>query len=73
MRLVRQLFVEGILLSLFGTAVGLALAALGTKLLLQFVPAGIPRLASVSLDLRVLGFTILISLGTCVIFGLVPA
>ena len=72
-RLVRQLFIEGILLSLFGTAVGLTVATAGTKLLLQFVPAGIPRLAHVSLDLRVLGFTILISLGTCLIFGLVPA
>ena len=72
-RLVRQLFVEGVLLSLFGTAVGLMIATLGTKLLLQFVPAGVPRLAQVSLDLRVLGFTILISLGTCLVFGLIPA
>jgi putative ABC transport system permease protein len=72
-RLVRQLFIEGLLLSFFGTAVGLVIATLGTKVLLQFVPAGVPRLAQVSLDLRVLGFTILISLGTCLIFGLVPA
>jgi len=72
-RLVRQLFIEGVLLSLFGTAVGLLIATVGTKVLLQFVPAGVPRLAQVSLDLRVLGFTILISLGTCLIFGLVPA
>ena len=72
-RLVRQFFIEGLLLSLFGTAVGIALAVLGTKVLLQFVPAGVPRLAQVSLDLRVLGFTMLIALGTCLIFGLVPA
>jgi putative ABC transport system permease protein len=72
-RLVRQLFIEGVLLSLFGTAVGLVIATLGTKVLWQFVPAGVPRLAQVSLDLRVLGFTILISLGTCLISGLVPA
>jgi len=72
-QLVRQLFIEGVLLSLFGTAVGLLIATVGTKVLLQFVPAGVPRLAQVSLDLRVLGFTILISLGTCLIFGLVPA
>ena len=43
------------------------------KVLLQFVPAGVPRLAQVSLDWRVLGFTMLISLGTCLIFGLIPA
>ncbi len=72
-RLVRQFFIEGLLLSLFGTAAGLALAALGTKVLLQFVPAGVPRLAQVSLDWRVLGFTMLIALGTCLIFGLIPA
>jgi len=40
---------------------------------LQFVPAGVPRLAQVSLDWRVLGFTMLISLATCLIFGLIPA
>ena len=72
-RLVRQFFLEGLLLSLFGTAIGLLIAASGTKVLLEFVPAGVPRLAQVNLDLPVLGFTMLISLGTCLIFGLVPA
>ena len=72
-RLVRQFFIEGLLLSLLGTAAGLMLATLGTKVLLQFVPPGVPRLAQVSLDLRVLGFTMLLSLGTCLIFGLIPA
>ena len=71
-RLVRQFFLEGLLLSVFGTVAGLAIAAAGTKLLLQFVPAGVPRLAQVSLDWRVLGFTMLISLATCMIFGLIP-
>ena len=72
-RLVRQFFLEGLLLSFFGTAVGIALAVMGTKVLLQFVPAGVPRMEQVSLDPRVLGFTMLIALGTCLIFGLVPA
>jgi len=72
-RLVRQFFLEGMLLSLFGTAAGLAIAVSGTKLLLKFVPAGVPRLAQVSLDWRVLAFTMLISLATCLIFGLIPA
>src|SRR5215217_834181 len=72
-RLIRQFFLEGLLLSFFGTVIGVAIAAMGTKLLLQFVPAGVPRLAQVNLDLRVLGFTMLISLGTCLIFGLIPA
>src|ERR1043165_3696274 len=72
-RLVRQFFIEGLLLSLLGTVAGLALATAGTKVLLQFVPAGVPRLAQVGLNLQVLGFTMLISLGTCLIFGLAPA
>jgi putative ABC transport system permease protein len=72
-RLVRQFFLEGLLLSSFGTVAGLAIATAGTKLLLQFVPAGVPRLAQVQLDWRVLGFTMLISLATCLIFGLIPA
>src|SRR5215213_5874349 len=72
-RLVRQFFLEGLLLSFFGTVAGLAIAAAGTKLLLQFVPAGVPRLAQVSLDWRVLGFTTVIALSTCLIFGLIPA
>jgi putative ABC transport system permease protein len=72
-RLVRQFFIEGLLLSVFGTVAGIAIAAAGTKLLLQFVPAGVPRLAQVSLDWRVLGFTMLMAFGTCLLFGLIPA
>ena len=72
-RLVRQFFLEGLLLSLLGTAAGITLASLGIKVLLQFVPAGVPRLAQVGLDWRVLGFTMLVALGTCLIFGLIPA
>ncbi len=72
-RLVRQFFLEGLLLSFFGTAIGLVIATLGTKGLLKFVPAGVPRLAQVGLDWRVLAFTMLISLATCLIFGLIPA
>ncbi|HEX5889843.1 MAG TPA: ABC transporter permease, partial [Pyrinomonadaceae bacterium] len=73
-RLVRQFFAEGLLLSLFGTVAGLAVAQLGLKILLSFVPPQmIPRLAQVGLDWRVLGFTLVLSLATCLLFGLVPA
>lgn len=72
-RLVRQFFAEGLLLSLLGTLTGLALAQLGLKLLLKFVPPQIPRLAQVGLDWRVLGFTLLLAFITCLVFGLVPA
>jgi putative ABC transport system permease protein len=72
-RLVRQFFIEGLLLSLLGTLAGLALAQLGLTLLLKFVPQQIPRLAQVGLDWRVLGFTLLLSIVTCLLFGLIPA
>src|SRR5690349_5062844 len=72
-RLVRQFFVEGLLLSLLGTLAGVGVAQLGLKVLLKFVPQQIPRLAHVGLDWRVLGFTLLLSLVTCLLFGLVPA
>jgi len=73
-RLVRQFFIEGLLLSVLGTLAGLAVAQLALKLLLlKFVPQQIPRLAQVGLDWRVLGFTLLLALITCLVFGLVPA
>ena len=72
-RLIRQFFIEGALLSLLGTVAGVAIAASGTQVLLQFVPAGVPRLAQVDLNWQVLAFTMLLSLGTCLLFGLVPA
>ena len=73
-RLVRQFFVEGLLLSVFGTVAGVAVAQLGLKALLKFVPEEmIPRLAQVGLDWRVLAFTLVLSLLTCLLFGLVPA
>jgi putative ABC transport system permease protein len=73
-RLVRQFFIEGLLLSVLGTLAGLGLAQLGLKVLLNFVPQQvIPRLAQVGLDWRVLAFTLLLSLVTCLLFGLIPA
>jgi putative ABC transport system permease protein len=72
-RLVRQFFLEGLLLSLLGTTAGIALAKFGVDAILKFIPSQIPRLSQTQLDLRVLGFTVLLSLVTCLIFSLVPA
>lgn len=72
-RLVTQFFVEGLLLSGVGAIAGLVVAALGMKTLINFVPGDIPRLDAATLDWRVLSFTLLLSIASCFLFGLIPA
>jgi putative ABC transport system permease protein len=72
-RLVRQLMTESTLLALLGAAAGLALATWGTRALVRIAPRNIPRLDTVSVDTRVLLFTLAIALGTGILFGLIPA
>jgi putative ABC transport system permease protein len=72
-RLVRQLLTESQCLSLLGGLAGLALAIWGAKALVQLAPPDIPRLSEVGLDVRVLGFTLLVTLLTGTLFGLAPA
>ena len=72
-RLVRQLLTESILLAFAAGALGLLLAAWGTRAALQFLAQGLPRASEVHLDARALLFTLLISLGCGIFFGLAPA
>jgi putative ABC transport system permease protein len=72
-RIVRQLLTESALLAVVGGGVGLLLAVVGLKALVALSPADIPRLDQTGIDLRVLGFTLAVSLLTGLIFGLVPA
>jgi putative ABC transport system permease protein len=72
-RLVRQLLTESLVLALAGGITGLLLAAWGIDLLRGMAPTNVPRLDEASLNLPVLGFTLLISLGTGLLFGLLPA
>ena len=72
-RLVRQLLTEAMTLSLAAGVVGLLIAAWGTDVLLGFIPGAVPRAAEISVDARVVGFAMLIALGTGVLFGLLPA
>lgn len=72
-RVVRQLLTESILLAGFGGALGLLLAFLGNKAALSAIPAALPRSNDISLDSRVLLFTLAVSLLTGILFGLVPA
>ncbi len=71
-RLLRQFMTEGIVLSLAGGVLGLAVAVVGLRLLLAAYPESLPRSAEVSLDPMVLGFTLLVSLATGIVFGLAP-
>ena len=72
-RLIRQLLTESLLLGFIGGLGGVILGALGLKFLLRVQPGNLPRLQDVHLDGRVLGFALLVSLATGLIFGLVPA
>ncbi len=72
-RLVRQLLTESVLLALAGGALGLLFAAFGVKALIAINPDAIPRSREISLDLRVLGFTLAAAVLTGVVFGLAPA
>ncbi len=72
-RLIQQLLTESLVLSAFGTALGLALAWAGTRLLAQVDASILPRAAEISLDLRAMVVTTVIGVLTGILFGLAPA
>jgi macrolide transport system ATP-binding/permease protein len=74
LRLIRQLLTESVMLSLAGGALGLLLAFWATDWMQGFIPV-LPYTIALdfSPDMRALGFTLLISLATGIIFGLAPA
>jgi len=72
-RIIRQLLTESVLLAGFGGLLGLLIAQWGTDALVAAVPQNIPRVDTIRLDQTVLIFTILLSLTTGIVFGLVPA
>jgi predicted permease len=73
MRVIRQLLTESLLLAGLGGALGILLAFWGTKAVLGSLPGALPRANEVSLDSRVLLFTVAISLLAGIVFGLAPA
>ena len=71
-RLARLLITESSAVALAGGAAGLFLAAWAIRLIHRFAPANIPHLQGARLDLRVLLFTLGLSLLTGIVFGLAP-
>jgi predicted permease len=71
-RVLRQFMAEGVVLSVLGAIVGLALAYWGLKALLAANPQSIPRSSEIALDPAVLGVTVFIALATGLVFGLAP-
>jgi putative ABC transport system permease protein len=72
-RVLRQLLAETVLLALAGGVVGLTYAHFGVRLIMAFLADKLPRSIEVGLDLRVLGFTALISILSGIIAGVLPA
>ncbi|HEV2688435.1 MAG TPA: ABC transporter permease [Bryobacteraceae bacterium] len=72
-RIFRQMITESTLLSFTGGLLGLLLAYAAFRGLLSLAPENLPRLKEATLDWRVVGFTLLVSILIGVVFGLAPA
>jgi predicted permease len=72
-RLMRQLLTESVLLALAGGALGLLLSVAGIRWLRSIIPADVPGLERLGLDLRVLSYGFLVIVAAGVLAGIVPA
>jgi len=72
-RLVRQMLIESMTLALAGDIAGLVVARLAMSAIVALGAGTIPRLATLTLDLRLLAFSLVIATVSAVLFGLAPA
>ncbi len=72
-RLVRALVTESAVLAGIGGLLGIAIAAMTLELLLGVLPATVPRTGDIGIDGRVLGFGLLVTAGTAILVGVLPA
>ncbi len=71
-RIARELLLESVMLGLLGGAVGVGVAYAGLRLLTAIGPQNLPRLSEISLDARSLAFTLILSVLSGLLFGLIP-
>ncbi|HEX4750271.1 MAG TPA: ABC transporter permease, partial [Bryobacteraceae bacterium] len=72
-RILRQFLAEGIVLAVFGGAIGLLLAKGIVLMFIHFGPHSLPRLSATSIDSGVIAFAFALCLGSGVVFGFGPA
>src|SRR5215469_12315079 len=72
-RIIRQLLTESAVLSVSAAVVGTVAAVLGERALVRFLPQQMPRAEAISIDGRVLLFSLVVAILTGVLFGLAPA
>ena len=72
-RIARQMLTESLLLAIFGGIAGVAIAYAGFEALLALLPPNQPRIHTIAIDVRVLSMAAAASIGTGILFGLMPA
>lgn len=72
-RLLTQTFTESVVLAVGGGALGLLLAWGGNRALVALAPSSVPRLDEIAIDWSVFAFTLALSVGAGIVFGVVPA
>src|SRR5579863_2723220 len=72
-RLLRQMMTESLMIAAIGGGLGLALASVALDTILANAPVDLPRATEVHLDARGIGIALLLSLGSAILFGLLPA
>ncbi|HXY07298.1 MAG TPA: ABC transporter permease [Terriglobales bacterium] len=73
LRLIRQMLTESVVLALLGGMLGLVLSFWGIKAFVTLVPQWYPQAGEITIDARVLVFTLAVSILTGIVFGLAPA
>jgi predicted permease len=71
--IVRQVFVESVVLAFLGAALGLLITSAGLQLLTVLQPPNLPRLTELGVSGPILGFAVVVAAFTSVVFGLAPA